>query len=131
MYTLGHKFMPPEIHAGGLRYHGDSPIISQLVKEGLVEPKAYHQKEVFEAAVMFAQTEGFIPAPETAHAIKAVIDEAIKAKEEAKEKCIVFNFSGHGHFDLKAYDLFFENKLTNYYLEDKYIKEAEKIVEQI
>jgi len=131
MYTLGHKFMPPEIHAGGLRYHGDSPIISQLVKEGLVEPKAYHQKEVFEAAVMFAQTEGFIPAPETAHAIKAVIDEAIKAKEEAKEKCIVFNFSGHGHFDLKAYDLFFENKLTDYYLEDKYIKEAEKIVEQI
>lgn len=131
MYTLGHKFMPPEIHAGGLRYHGDSPIISQLTREGIVEPRAYHQIEVFEAATLFAKTEGFIPAPETAHAIKAVIDEAIKCKEEGKKKNIIFNFSGHGHFDLKAYDLFFENKLENYYLDDKYIIEAEKIVLKI
>jgi len=131
MYTLGHKFVPPAIHAGGLRYHGDAPIICQLVKEGIVEPRAYHQKEVFEAAVTFAQAEGFIPAPETAHTIKAVIDEAIKCREEGKEKTIVFNFSGHGHFDLAAYDLYFEGKLQDYHLEDKYIIEAEKQIPKV
>lgn len=111
MFTLGHDFIPPSIHAGGLRYHGMSPIISQLVKEGIVEPRAYHQLEVFEAAVLFARTEGFIPAPETSHAIKAVIDEAMKCKETGEEKSIILNFSGHGHFDLASYDMYFDGKL--------------------
>ncbi len=113
MYTLGYNFIPPAIHAGGLRYHGDSPIISQLTREGIVKARSYHQVEVFEAAVLFARTEGFIPAPETSHAIKAVIDEAIKCKESGEEKTIVFNFSGHGHFDLSAYDLYFDGQLHN------------------
>ncbi|MDD5065583.1 MAG: TrpB-like pyridoxal phosphate-dependent enzyme [bacterium] len=111
MYTLGHAFIPPSIHAGGLRYHGMSPIISQLVKEGMVEPRAYHQLEVFEAAVLFARTEGFIPAPETSHAIKATIDEALKCKESGEVKNIIFNLSGHGHFDLASYEMYFDGKL--------------------
>ncbi len=113
MYTLGYDFIPPAIHAGGLRYHGDSPIISQLTKEGIVKARAYHQLEAFEAAVLFARTEGFVPAPETSHAIKAVVDEALKCKETGEEKTIVFNFSGHGHFDLASYDMYFDNKLKN------------------
>ncbi|MBN1899077.1 MAG: TrpB-like pyridoxal phosphate-dependent enzyme [Spirochaetes bacterium] len=131
MYTLGHKFIPPKIHAGGLRYHGDAPIICQLVKEGIVEGRAYHQKEAFKAAVTFARAEGFIPAPETAHAIKAVIDEAIKCREEKKKKTIVFNFSGHGHFDLGSYDLYFEGKMEDYHLEKKYIEQAFKDLPKI
>ncbi len=113
MYTLGHKFVPPPIHAGGLRYHGEAPIISLLKKEGIVEAVAYHQTEVFEAAVLFARTEGFVPAPETAHTIKAVIDEALKCKESGEEKVIVFNFSGHGKFDLKSYEQYFAGKLQD------------------
>ncbi len=113
MYTLGHKFVPPPSHAGGLRYHGDSPIISLLVKEGLMEAVAYHQVEVFEAAVLFAQTEGYVPAPETAHAIKAAIDEAIRCRESGEGKTIFFNFSGHGLLDLAAYDEYLSGSLSD------------------
>ena len=124
MFTLGHDFVPPGIHAGGLRYHGDNPVICKLVKEGLMEAVAYHQNPVFEAAMLFAKTEGFIPAPETAHAIKAVIDEAIKAREEGKERVILFNNSGHGHFDLKAYDDYLAGKLQDYEYPEEAIKKA-------
>ncbi|MDY6795547.1 MAG: TrpB-like pyridoxal phosphate-dependent enzyme [Actinomycetota bacterium] len=113
MYTLGHEFIPPPSHAGGLRYHGDAPIISALVKEGLMEARAYHQNEVFDAAVLFAQTEGFVPAPETAHAIKAAVDEAVACRESGESKCIFFNFSGHGMLDLAAYDDYHEGKLND------------------
>jgi tryptophan synthase beta chain len=113
MYTLGHDFIPPASHAGGLRYHGDSPIISLLVKEGVMEARAYHQVEVFEAAVAFARTEGFVPAPETAHAVKAAIDEAIRCRESGESKCILFNFSGHGFLDLAAYDEYLAGKLSD------------------
>lgn len=113
MYTLGHDFIPPASHAGGLRYHGDSPIISLLVKEGVMEARAYHQVEVFEAAVAFARAEGFVPAPETAHAVKAAIDEAIKCRESGESKCILFNFSGHGYLDLAAYDEYLAGKLSD------------------
>ncbi|MFQ5866224.1 MAG: TrpB-like pyridoxal phosphate-dependent enzyme [bacterium] len=124
MYTLGHRFVPPGIHAGGLRYHGDAPLLCQLVKDGLIEARAYHQIEVFDAAVRFARSEGIIVAPETAHAVKAVIDEAAKAKEEGKEKVILFNLSGHGHFDMAAYDAYFEGKLEDYPLPQKEIDAA-------
>ncbi|MGQ9474702.1 MAG: TrpB-like pyridoxal phosphate-dependent enzyme [Actinomycetota bacterium] len=113
MYTLGHEFVPPPSHAGGLRYHGDAPIISLLVKEGIMEARAYHQVEVFEAAVTFARTEGIIPAPETSHAIKAVIDEAIRCRESGEPKCIFFNFSGHGLLDLAAYDEYLSGRLSD------------------
>ncbi len=106
MYTLGHDFMPPEIHAGGLRYHGDSPIISSLVKTGRMDAVAYHQVKVFEAARQFATVEGRLPAPETSHAIRAAIDEALACKESGEEKVILFNYSGHGFLDLAAYDAF-------------------------
>ncbi|RJX15348.1 TrpB-like pyridoxal phosphate-dependent enzyme [Candidatus Bathyarchaeota archaeon] len=114
MYTLGHDFIPPPIHAGGLRYHGDAPTLCLLVKEGKVEAEAYTQTEVFEAAKLFAETEGMIPAPEPSHAIKAVVDEAIKCREKNEEKTILFLLSGHGHFDMKAYEDFFEKKLQPY-----------------
>jgi tryptophan synthase beta chain len=124
MYTLGHKFVPPTIHAGGLRYHGGSPLLCELVRRGLVEARAYHQNEVFESAVTFARAEGILPAPETAHAVKAAIDEANLAKEEGKERTILFNFSGHGHFDLAAYDAYLQGKLTDYALPEEEIKAA-------
>jgi len=126
MYTLGHTFVPAGIHAGGLRYHGDAPLLCLLYDEGLVEAVAYPQNPVFEAAVLFARTEGTIPAPETAHAIKATIDEAIKCREQKEEKVIVFNFSGHGHFDLAAYESFFAKKLEDYEYPEEKIKEALK-----
>jgi tryptophan synthase beta chain len=113
MYTLGHEFVPPSIHAGGLRYHGDSPIISKLVRDGRMEAKAYPQGKVFEAAVQFARTEGKIPAPETAHAIRAAIDEALEAKELGEERVILFNYSGHGHLDLAAYDDYLHDHLID------------------
>lgn len=113
MYTLGHNFVPPGIHAGGLRYHGDSTLVSQLVHDGLVEAKAVTQKSIFEAALLFAQNEGILPAPESAHAIRGAIDEAEKAREEGKEKSIVFCLSGHGHFDLTAYDNYLSGKLED------------------
>jgi tryptophan synthase beta chain len=124
MYTLGHSFVPPKIHAGGLRYHGDAPLVCKLVKDGYIEARAYHQNTVFEAAVLFARTEGYIPAPETAHAVKAAVDEAIKAREEGKEKVIVLNFSGHGHFDLSAYDAYFSGELEDYEYPEELIRQA-------
>ncbi len=124
MYTLGHSFEPPAIHAGGLRYHGDAPLLCQLVKEGIIKARAYPQNPCFEAAILFAQTEGIIPAPETSHAIRAVIDEALKCKETGEEKVIVFNFSGHGHFDLAAYDAYLAGELEDYEYPEEKIKEA-------
>jgi len=113
MYTLGHDFVPPPVHAGGLRYHGDSPIVCALVKAGLVEARAYRQNETFEAAVRFARTEGIIPAPEPAHAIRAAIEEAEAAKEAGEERVILFNLCGHGHFDLSAYDAYLAGTLED------------------
>jgi len=113
MYTLGHDFVPAGIHAGGLRYHGAAPTVSQLYHDGLIEAVAYGQKSVFDAAVMFARTEGIVPAPESAHAIRASIDEALRAKEAGEEKVILFNLSGHGYFDMTAYDLYFSGKLED------------------
>jgi len=113
MYTLGHDFVPPPIHAGGLRYHGDSPIISNLVEHGRMDAIAYPQQKVFEAAIQFARTEGTIPAPETAHAIRAVIDEALAAKERGEEKVILFGYSGHGLLDLGAYDDYLHGRLVD------------------
>ena len=111
MYTLGHNFVPPAIHAGGLRYHGDSPLLCKLTKEGYTEAVAYYQNEVFEAATLFARTEGFVVAPETAHAVKAVIDYAKICKHTGDKKIIVFANSGHGYFDLSAYDAYHNKKL--------------------
>jgi tryptophan synthase beta chain len=111
MYTLGHDFIPSPIHAGGLRYHGASPIVSLLLKEKIIEAKAYEQKEIFEAAVKFAKNQGIIPAPESAHAIKAVFDEAERCKQTGEAKTILFNLSGHGLFDMSAYDDFLSGKV--------------------
>jgi tryptophan synthase beta chain len=113
MYTLGHEFIPPSIHAGGLRYHGDSPIISALVRDGRMEAVAYPQGKVFDAAVLFARAEGKIPAPEAAHGIRAAIDEALEAKETGEEKVILFNYCGHGHLDLQAYDDYLNGRLSD------------------
>jgi tryptophan synthase beta chain len=121
MYTLGSSFVPSPIHAGGLRYHGDSPILSLLLKHKLIEAQAYFQKDVFEAGILFARTEGILPAPETNYAIKAAIEEAKKA---SKDDVIVFNFSGHGHFDLAAYDAYFRNKLQDYEYPEEEIEKA-------
>lgn len=112
MYTLGHDFVPSPIHAGGLRYHGAAPTVSLLVKEKVVKPISYQQKEVFDAAVMFARAEGIIPAPETAHALKAAIDLALEAKKKKEEKIIALNFSGHGLLDLGGYQQYMDGKMT-------------------
>jgi len=119
MYTLGHTFVPPPIHAGGLRYHGIAPLVSQSIVEGLAEPRALHQLECYQAAVLFARTEGIIPAPETSHAIACVMQEAEKAKQEGKEKVILFNFSGHGLMDLTGYERYFAGKLEDYPLPEE------------
>jgi len=124
MYTLGHDFMPPGIHAGGLRYHGASPLVSQLVHAGIVEAKSVHQLACFEAAVLFARSEGIIPAPESSHAIRGAMDEALQAKEEGKERTILFNLSGHGHVDMTAYDDFLSGKLNDYEYPAEAIKES-------
>jgi tryptophan synthase beta chain len=124
MYTLGHTFVPAEIHAGGLRYHGDAPLLCLLVNKGVVSARAYPQNPVFEAAMLFAKTEGIVPAPETAHAVKAGIDEALKCKEIGEEKCIVIAFSGHGHFDLAAYDGYLAGELDDYEYPKEKIEEA-------
>lgn len=124
MYTLGHDFVPPGIHAGGLRYHADAPIVCQLYHDKLIDAVAYGQTAVFDAAIKFAKTEGIIPAPETAHAIKAVIDEAMLCKEEGKQRTIFFNLSGHGYFDLSAYADYVAGKLEDYAYPDEKIKEA-------
>ncbi len=124
MYTLGHDFVPPGIHAGGLRYHGVSSLVSQLCHDGLIEAKAYGQLAVFEAALKFARSEAIIPAPESAHAIVAAIDEAEKCKEEGRQKTIFFNLSGHGYLDLGAYADYFAGKLDDYAYPDEKIKES-------
>ena len=113
MHTLGHKFMPPSIHAGGLRYHGMSPMVSHALKLGLVEAEAYHQTKVFEAAVQFARTEGIVPAPESAHAIAAVVQEAVAAREAGRKRVILFNLSGNGMLDLNAYETYLSGKLQD------------------
>ena len=114
MFTLGHDFIPSAIHAGGLRYHGASPIISLLKELGIIESQSYLQNATFKAALLFAQTEGFLVAPESAHAIRGIIDEALACKDADEEKIIVFNNSGHGHFDLSAYEAYYENQLIDY-----------------
>ncbi len=131
MYTLGHDFIPPPIHAGGLRYHGAAPTISLLKKEGIVESIAYNQVEVFEAARLFSQAEGIVVAPETAHAVKAVIDEALKAKKKGEETVILFNLSGHGLLDLAAYQAFIENKLPPYEYPEEKIRESIKYLKEL
>jgi tryptophan synthase beta chain len=113
MYTLGSTFMPPGFHAGGLRYHGMAPLVSHCLNLGLIEARAYHQNPCFEAALLFARTEGIVPAPESSHAIKAAVDEAVKAREEGRSPTILFNLSGHGHFDMQAYTDFLSGKLVD------------------
>ncbi|MBW2238484.1 MAG: pyridoxal-phosphate dependent enzyme, partial [Deltaproteobacteria bacterium] len=127
--SLGHAFVPPPIHAGGLRYHGMSPTVSQLVNEGIIEAKSVTQLDAYKAGVIFTRTEGFIPAPETNHALAGVIEEAKKAKEEAKEKVILFNWSGHGLIDLTAYDKYFAGELHNFVLTDTEMSASEKVFE--
>jgi tryptophan synthase beta chain len=124
MHTLGHNFVPPAIHAGGLRYHGDSPLLCKLTKEGYMSAVAYYQNEVFEAATMFAKTEGFIVAPESAHAVKATIDFAKMCKSKNEKKIIVFSNSGHGYFDLSAYDAYHNKKIKDYKHPGNEIKKA-------
>jgi tryptophan synthase beta chain len=128
MFTLGHDFVPPPIHAGGLRYHGDAPLLCKLTNEGWMEANAYHQNEVFEAAELFARTEGFVIAPETAHCVKATIDEALRCKETGEEETLFFANSGHGHFDLSSYDDYFTGRLRDYeYPEEKVMKSLAKL----
>ena len=128
MHTLGHTFVPPPIHAGGLRYHGMAPLVSQCVIEGLATPRAYDQIKCYEAALTFAKTEGSICAPETSHAIACTIDEANKAREEGKEKVILFNYSGHGLLDLGGYEKYMFGHLKELYLsEDELCESLEAI----
>ncbi len=131
MHTLGHDFMPPGIHAGGLRYHGMSPLVSLLHEEGIIDAKAYYQNDVFQAAVLFARQEGIIPAPESAHAICAAIKEAEEAKEAGKERVILFNLSGHGHFDMSSYDAYFSGKLEDYEYPEAEVHAAQARMPQV
>ena len=131
MHTLGHDFIPPGIHSGGLRYHGMAPLMSLLHSEGIVEALAYHQLSVFEAAVQFARAEGIIPAPEAAHAIRAIIDEALQAKEAGEERVILFNLCGHGHFDMAAYDAYFAGKLQDYEYPAEAVAAAQQRMPQV
>ena len=124
MYTLGHDFVPPPVHAGGLRYHGDSPVVSALVRAGVVEPRAYRQNDTFAAAVRFARCEGIIPAPEPAHAIRAVFEEAEAAREAGESRVILFGLCGHGHFDLSAYDAFLAGELEDPEFSEQEMSEA-------
>ncbi|HQP11928.1 MAG TPA: TrpB-like pyridoxal phosphate-dependent enzyme [Candidatus Omnitrophota bacterium] len=128
MYTLGHRFVPPPIHAGGLRYHGMAPLVSHAVKEGLLEPRAYDQIKCYEAALLWAKTEGTICAPETSHAIACVIEEAEKAREEGKGKIILFNYSGHGLMDLMGYEKFLSQQLSDYHLPETDLKKSLDII---
>lgn len=124
MHTLGHGFVPAGIHAGGLRYHGMAPLLSQLTEDRLLRAEAYHQVECFDAAVLFARSEGIVPAPESSHAIRGAINEAVKAKEEGKEKTILFLLSGHGHFDMSAYQAYFAKTLQEYSLPQEELDKA-------
>jgi tryptophan synthase beta chain len=124
MHTLGHGFVPGPIHAGGMRYHGMAPIVSQLILDNLIRPVAVQQLETFQAGITFARTEGFISAPETDHAIAVVIQEAVKAKEEGKEKVILFNWSGHGLVDMAAYEAYLSGKLADHTLAEEEVQKA-------
>ncbi len=124
MHTLGHSFVPPDIHAGGLRYHGMAPLVSLLFDQGIIEATSCHQVPVFEAAVLFSRTEGIIPAPESSHAIRVAIDEALRCKEEDRTRTILFNLSGHGYFDLAAYDQYFSGRLQDYSYPKEKVEEA-------
>jgi tryptophan synthase beta chain len=129
MYTLGHTFMPPGIHAGGLRYHGMSPQVSLLKHEGFIEARSVHQRPCFEAGIQFARTEGLIPAPESTHAIRVAIDEALVAKESGEKKVILFNLSGHGYFDMTSYQRYLSGKLEDYEYPAEEVKHALESVE--
>ncbi len=131
MFTLGHNFMPPAIHAGGLRYHGAGAIVSQLLKDNIIEAQAVHQLESFEAGVLFARTEGIIPAPESTHAVAQTVREALKAKEKGKETTILFNLSGHGHIDLGAYEKYLEGSIHDYSVTDEQIAENLKVLDEM
>ncbi|GIW18619.1 TrpB-like pyridoxal phosphate-dependent enzyme [Tepidiforma sp.] len=126
MYTLGHTFMPPGIHAGGLRYHAMAPLLCHLYDQGYIEARAYPQNPCFEAATLFARTEGIVPAPESSHAIRAAIDEAIQAREEGRSRVILFNLSGHGLLDLQAYDDYLAGKLIDDFYPEEKVREAMK-----
>ncbi|MGH7751733.1 MAG: TrpB-like pyridoxal phosphate-dependent enzyme, partial [Gemmatimonadales bacterium] len=126
MYTLGHGFVPPAIHAGGLRYHGDAPLVCLLYDHGFIEAVAYGQRTVFDAALQFARSEGILPAPESAHAIRKVIDEALLCKRDGTPRVILFNLSGHGHFDLAAYDAYVAGRLEDFAYPEPQVKEAMK-----
>jgi len=123
MYTLGHQFVPAAIHAGGLRYHGSAPLVSQLLKSGLIRAEAYTQLKTFESALLFARTEGIVPAPESGHAVHAAIKTARLAKEEGKAKTILFNLSGHGYFDMSAYANYLAGNLTDHEMTDDEVRE--------
>ncbi|GAB4512902.1 MAG: TrpB-like pyridoxal phosphate-dependent enzyme [Anaerolineae bacterium] len=131
MHTLGHNFVPAGIHAGGLRYHGMAPLVSLLYENKLIEARAYNQNPCFDAAVMFARAEGIVPAPETSHAVRAAIDEAIAAREAGEARVIVFNLSGHGHFDLAAYDAYLSKQLVDYEYPVEKVEEALKDLPQV
>jgi tryptophan synthase beta chain len=131
MHTLGHDFVPAGIHAGGLRYHGVAPLVSQLVLDGLVRADAYTQNDVFASAVTFAGSEGIIPAPESAHAIHGAILSALAADEEGRERTILFNLSGHGHFDMAAYDDYLAGRLEDVALPEDEIERALKAIEPL
>ena len=124
MHSLGHSFIPPPLHAGGLRYHGMAPLVSQGIIEGLIEPRAYNQLEAFESAMTWARTEGFVCAPETSHAIACVIEEAKRAREEGKEKVILFNYSGHGLLDLGGYEKYMAGQLTDFALSQEEMRKS-------
>ncbi|MBI4667499.1 MAG: TrpB-like pyridoxal phosphate-dependent enzyme [Nitrospinae bacterium] len=130
-FTLGHDFVPPGIHAGGLRYHSASPITSQMLLDNIIEAAAYPQLECFDAAITFCRAEGIIPAPESSHAIRHAIVEAQRAKEEGKERVILFNLSGHGHFDMAAYDNYFEGKLVDDRMDEAGVERALKAIEPL
>ena len=124
MHTLGGTFVPPGIHAGGLRYHGMAPQVSALYDHGDIEAVAVHQLATFDASLQFARAEGILPAPESGHAVKVVIDEALRCKETGKAEVIAFNLSGHGHYDLAAYDAYLKNELEDYEYPDEAVQEA-------
>ena len=128
MHTLGHDFIPDPIHAGGLRYHGMAPLVSLLKEEGIIDAESLHQTETFRRAVQFARAEGIIPGPEPAHAVASAMMEAERAKEAGEEKVIVFNLSGHGHFDMAAYQEYFGGTLTDYeYPEERVAAAMERV----
>ncbi|HCI16114.1 MAG: TrpB-like pyridoxal phosphate-dependent enzyme [Candidatus Marinimicrobia bacterium] len=129
MYTLGHQFVPPPIHAGGLRYHGDSPLLSKLVKDGLIEAEAYGQVDCFESSIKFAKSEGIVPAPESSHAVHGAVKHALEAKEAGEEKTILFNLSGHGYFDMAAYTKFLSGTLEDHEMTDEEVVESLKKLE--